>query len=723
MTEMVTLPKTYQPPHKDAPKEVLGYQSPLEWAIIKLITDGKLDTTKFGVPSAWASGNSWGGMARAGNTPGTSPAGGAGRQTGSSYGGAGRDAGAASPSGDRGAGTTGAGSQGGQGTRDASREAQGNVQGTPSRSTSPGSYDGLARHNPTGMQGTPAKNAVSGQPMANNAAYQGSRPTTVNGIPSTKPQNYGFRGPTQDFTAPAQEARFKAMAGALTGPSYDDAAVEQSVWQQLAGLGRLPGYTEPTDEYLGYIDRTKNPTVRVPMGQTFRGPPSSTYSWSPNSISVDDVAAPVDVRKAAGTLTTPYNPASQVPRDDRMPPIDRSALSTMNPFDRAYTDAVPVPRQKPSIGIGEAIASALTNTEKPQYVMGAGASVPIARNAEMQVFKDLMDQAVGWQRNPFTETNEALEKTTKALSGETIRGVGAAEVANVMVNRARNPGLYNPNKALDPRQFEALKASDPKIAARMAADVPGTLNFDRALNIATKGFADPSTIHPDAIDATDFQAKALAEKNRHTGVNVGGNIFGQHYTKPTRMSTLGLDDRVGAALSPDVAVADGVPKPAGTTSYASPEHKPPVGTNRNNNVAQASDSSNMLSDLGGWISGKVDEGMTTFKTGAEKIDAIGGPKVAAGLSRFLQGLFSGGGTRESDQRASDRGEGGRDRDRRHRTPRDPGYGNAPNPKPIRKPPVATPPPVLPPAGQNLLAEFLAERLRVLGESGRGLISI
>lgn len=184
----------------------------------------------------------------------------------------------------------------------------------------------------------------------------------------------------------------------------------------------------------------------------------------------------------------------------------------------------------------QSIHDALTSNEKANFVTGADVNTPISRNAEMQVFKDLMDNTVGFERNPYTETPEALGKTAKALSGETIRGVGAAEVANAMANRARNPSLYNANEALHPRQFESLKLSDPKIAARMAADVPGTTNFDRALNNAINGLANPDTMNQRAIDATDFQAKALSEKNGYTGVNIGGNVFGQNYTPPENMS-------------------------------------------------------------------------------------------------------------------------------------------------------------------------------------------
>ncbi len=183
----------------------------------------------------------------------------------------------------------------------------------------------------------------------------------------------------------------------------------------------------------------------------------------------------------------------------------------------------------------------LTSTERAPYVLGAGPDVPAERNGELKVVKDLMDQAVGMQRNPYTETPAALEKLAKVLSGETINGVGAAEVINSMVNRARNPALYNGDQAYNPRQYESLDSSNPKIAARMAADALGSPNVNRALNIATNGLANPNTINKEAINATDFQARNLSQMNGYTGVDIGGNVFGNNYTKPTQMSSLGLD--------------------------------------------------------------------------------------------------------------------------------------------------------------------------------------
>lgn len=165
--------------------------------------------------------------------------------------------------------------------------------------------------------------------------------------------------------------------------------------------------------------------------------------------------------------------------------------------------------------------------------------------------------------------------------------------------------------------------------------------------------------------------------------------------------------------------------------------------------------SNALTDLGKLISGKVNEGMATFKDAAEKIEAIGGPEVATGLSKFVQSLSGkgaptgpGGGERRGGQERQQSGNG--------KSPRgENGKDARPNPKDwegkgftreeiaglqklrgeaytkelarlIALHSSGTPTPDVPgvaPQNQNLLAEYLAKQLEILSRSGNGLISI
>lgn len=66
----VTVPKVYDPPGK-APPETLAYLSPAEHEMIRRMTDGTASRGPKSVPSYAVTGNSWSGMATAGNTPGT----------------------------------------------------------------------------------------------------------------------------------------------------------------------------------------------------------------------------------------------------------------------------------------------------------------------------------------------------------------------------------------------------------------------------------------------------------------------------------------------------------------------------------------------------------------------------------------------------------------------------------------------------------------------------
>lgn len=65
------------------------------------------------------------------------------------------------------------------------------------------SYDGDVKYDPNGMQGTQAGNAFGGYSTANNAAYSGSKPTTVTGVPST-PGNTAGKADRENVTTITQ---------------------------------------------------------------------------------------------------------------------------------------------------------------------------------------------------------------------------------------------------------------------------------------------------------------------------------------------------------------------------------------------------------------------------------------------------------------------------------------------------------------------------------------
>lgn len=335
----------------------------------------------------------------------------------------------------------------------------------------------------------------------------------------------------------------------------------------------------------------------------------------------------------------------------------------------------------------KAIQDSIASKETPQYTMGAGADVPLGQNAELHVLKDLIDQGVGWQKNAYTATPEALGKLGKLLSGETIKGVGAGEVANSLINRARNPSLYSQGKAaMSGKQYESLDASQPKIAKHMAADVPGSANFDNAVNIATNALANPDMLNKEAINATDFQAAKMSAANGFHGVNVGGNVFGNNYTKPTMMSSLSsdfshptfADNLIGGSPMPiatsgakptQVASADDTSwynDPAQYSGIEGVKKGSPADVHIASTAgvpeAQAPTSSSF--DLSSYLPDALKNAATTagqqFTDANKKINSVGGADNAVKLAKLAEafGFFGGHGTGKAPPTSMDRSRGG-----------------------------------------------------------------
>jgi hypothetical protein len=102
-----------------------------------------------------------------------------------------------------------------------------------------------------------------------------------------------------------------------------------------------------------------------------------------------------------------------------------------------------------------------------------------------------------------------------------------------------------------------------------------------------------------------------------------------------------------------------------------------------------------------------------FRDGADAIGRVGGPEVATGMSRFLQSVGFGGAP------GAPRGGGGNSNSAMKWNEV---VQPASRPGNKSKPPTIVPPTAGPPPAVDLLAKYLAEQKRILGESGNGLIS-
>lgn len=139
---------------------------------------------------------------------------------------------------------------------------------------------------------------------------------------------------------------------------------------------------------------------------------------------------------------------------------------------------------------------------------------------QVNALRDVMQAQTQQLSSPFTKN---MNETVRHIAGETgVRGIGAGEVANVMVNREisnATPGTPQYKNDLTDKNQWASIGNDAYKAAAPGSAVAGTV-----ANEAIKGLMDGTA----APNATDF--RGIKQKDgvttKKTGVDVGGNRFG-----------------------------------------------------------------------------------------------------------------------------------------------------------------------------------------------------
>lgn len=284
----------------------------------------------------------------------------------------------------------------------------------------------------------------------------------------------------------------------------------------------------------------------------------------------------------------------------------KTAVAPANPFDAVYRDPQIAGRladaRRPGAGVPDLPTRGQTVNKTPAITTAPNRSV-------QQVLNDMIHRNAGIAY-PGTET--AVPSAS----------LGAPQPAGP---EGQAPGVVstNPNVPI-PREKpvvgigEALRAIAPvKDQSRAYPDAP-------IENAAVPG----------QIGTNLTQGLPQMQPAPETAQQKLASIMHQWTQAQAANNALHLNTPTG-----DIRTLDpGIVEPVGDSSYGSTENKPPVGTNAPTAASAPVASSNMFKGIGDAISGAVNEGMDQFHIASDKIEAIGGPAVATGLSKFVQSL-------------------------------------------------------------------------------------
>lgn len=322
-------------------------------------------------------------------------------------------------------------------------------------------------------------------------------------------------------TQEAYQQQKAAVAGAIqrgaltaaaspVGKQITDRVVPSGYYGQMTGgsladmqIDNGPVYT-PANQFAGQ-QFASAPVVSdaMPIGGQYSNIGAKT--GLPGSVGYANLAmADRSPPLAGANFSTPTQPNS-LAMADRAPPLAGANLRVASPLGSA-TALGPV-----ALSNGAIVDGYSTTFERPQN--------------ERDALRDVMQSQIGFGDSPFTDN---MNETVRHLSGEVgLTGVGAGDVANVMINRtlvnnyADELGLPKFKNDLSDRNQWASIGNPAYNAADTGTEYSAQV-ARQAVNELMGGVQAPN--------ATDFRAvrQPGGKVTQKVGIDVNGNRFGNY---------------------------------------------------------------------------------------------------------------------------------------------------------------------------------------------------